>query len=138
MRSPTDKPEIKINSGSQQPSGENSGHHEILRPTAATQRNSPPRPQSIGGFGLNPDGSLARIIEVKSLSGAWGKMGVTLSKRQLIENQERGDEFWLYVVEYASDDAKANVIPIHNPFKYAAGSYSTMAGRLWANTDRYP
>jgi len=65
---------------------------------------------------FNPDGSLARIIEVKSLSEDWSEQGVTLSKRQLVENQERGDEFWLYVVEYATDDSRARIITIRNPF----------------------
>jgi hypothetical protein len=75
------------------------------------------------------DGTLARVIEVKSISGRWGERGVTLSKRQLEENQSRGSEFWLYVVEYAGDSARARVIPVRNPYE-RAGSFVFDGG--WA------
>lgn len=90
------------------------------------------QPHSNPGFDIEShyeDGSVARIIEVKSISGPWGAKGVTLSKRQLLENQSRDDSFWLYVVEYATDPAHSRVIPIHNPFKHS-GSFVFDGG--WA------
>ena len=80
------------------------------------------KPQNNPGFDIEsrgPDGTVARTIEVKSLSGAWGDKGVTMSKRQLEANQFLKDHFWLYVVEYATDDARARVIPVHNPYEHA-------------------
>ena len=46
-------------------------------------------------------GTLERVIEVKGLTGKWGGMGVKLSASQFQCAQEKGDEFWLYVVEFA-------------------------------------
>ena len=46
-------------------------------------------------------GVLDRVIEVKSLSGTWSGYGVGLSAPQFRCAQDRGDQFWLYVVEFA-------------------------------------
>lgn len=61
------------------------------------------------------NGSVTRIIEVKSTSGRWAERGVPVSKTQVSENEEQGDRFWLYVVEYATDPANACVTAIQNP-----------------------
>lgn len=80
------------------------------------------QPHNNPGFDVashNPDGSVARYIEIKSLSGRWAERGVAMSRRQAAENVDRGQEFWLYVVEYAMDDSRAQVFPIHDPISKA-------------------
>jgi hypothetical protein len=47
---------------------------------------------------------ILRYIEVKSLSGAWGRMGVGLSKPEFEKAREIGDCYWLYVVERAQEE----------------------------------
>ena len=44
-----------------------------------------------------------RYIEVKSLTHGWGESGVALSKTQFEFGKEKGDEYWLYVVEEVGD-----------------------------------
>lgn len=52
----------------------------------------------------DPDGQILRYIEVKSLSGSWGGDGVKISPTQFSFGQEKGEKFWLYVVERAFDE----------------------------------
>lgn len=63
------------------------------------------------------NGELVRVIEVKSLEGAWGKMGVRLTKNEFDTAREKGELFWLYVVEFATDDPILHRIP--NPARLA-------------------
>ena len=52
------------------------------------------------------DGLRQRFIEVKSIDGEWGEKGVALSDTQFDFGRDKGDRFWLYVVENAlSPDA---------------------------------
>jgi hypothetical protein len=97
-----------------------------VRRVLAYERNAgrDPEEQTHGNPGFDiashdTDGSLSRIVEVKSLSGPWAERGVPVSKRQIAENRQRGDLFWLYIVEYANDDSRARVIPIRNPIAHA-------------------
>lgn len=64
---------------------------------------------------MEADGSARRLIEVKATSGAWPQRGIPVSKSQIEKNLESGDEFWLYVVEFATDVDRARVIAIQNP-----------------------
>jgi hypothetical protein len=57
-------------------------------------------------------GELLRHIEVKSTDGLWDEMGVGLSPRQLGFAEDHPETFWLYVVEYATDDQRARVFGI--------------------------
>jgi Domain of unknown function (DUF3883) len=57
-------------------------------------------------------GELLRHIEVKSTDGPWDEMGVGLSPRQLEFAEDHPETFWLYVVEYATDDQRARVFGI--------------------------
>ena len=56
-----------------------------------------------------------RYIEVKGLDGAWGINGVPLSPIQLQLAKEKGDSYWLYVVENARDPDRARIHMIQNP-----------------------
>ena len=48
-------------------------------------------------------GEVERYIEVKTTEGAWGKRGVYLTAPQLRHAQEKGSQYWLYVVEFLGD-----------------------------------
>ncbi len=61
-------------------------------------------------------GSPSRMIEVKGIRGPWTRQGVAISRRQFEASQQFGDRYWLYVVEFADDPARARVHPVHNPF----------------------
>ncbi len=63
------------------------------------------------GPGLKPP----RFIEVKGIRGGWGRDGVPLSVKQFEFAQKHGNQFWLYVVEYADDPDEATIHPIQNP-----------------------
>jgi len=75
----------------------------------------PPRDDASGCSLESVDGSGARYIEVKGLSGPWTENGVWLSPGQFDRAQKLGDGFWLYVVEYALDEASCVVHSICNP-----------------------
>jgi hypothetical protein len=62
------------------------------------------------------DGGVTRYIEVKGLADSWTERGVKLSRTQMQFAREKGDDFWLYVVEHALDPKKRNVHAIRNPF----------------------
>jgi hypothetical protein len=55
-----------------------------------------------------------RYIEVKSLAGAWDKLGVALTVSQFTKAQELNEQFWLYVVERAEQD-DFDIHRIQNP-----------------------
>jgi hypothetical protein len=57
-----------------------------------------------------------RLIEVKGLGGPWTERGVKLTRTQIMNAEEYGDEFWLYVVEHALDEKSRKVYAINNPF----------------------
>ena len=58
--------------------------------------------QPDGGYDIlseGPEGT--RLIEVKTISGAWDGRGVTLSRKQMSTAFKKENRFWLYVVECA-------------------------------------
>lgn len=62
----------------------------------------------------NHTADVERFIEVKSCPGDWDRHGVALTKTQFEMAVEKGNKFWLYVVERAeADDFK--IIRIQNP-----------------------
>lgn len=60
-------------------------------------------------------GEIVRYIEVKSLSGAWGEKGISLTRTQFEKARELGERYWLYVVEWADQDEKFRIYRIQNP-----------------------
>lgn len=74
-------------------------------------------PQNNEGYDIESVGDDGiRYIEVKSINGPWGLRGVGVTRAQYNKARELGQSWWLYVVEYAKDDANAVVNPIQNPF----------------------
>lgn len=71
------------------------------------------------GFDLiDPDavGEPQRWIEVKAMKGDLAGRPVGLSQPQMEHARRYGDQYWLYVVEHAADDARARIVKIRNPF----------------------
>lgn len=84
------------------------GHESALRRT----------PEGNPGFDLfeaDGDGRQIRWVEVKSMTGSLEDRPVGLSHTQFDCAREKGDAYWLYVVEYAADPAQARVLRIQNP-----------------------
>ncbi len=59
-------------------------------------------------------GNIVRYIEVKSLSGLWGTLGVSVHRSQFKFAQKLGTQYWLYVVENALS-ATPSVYRINDP-----------------------
>jgi hypothetical protein len=78
-----------------------------------------PRPMAHANPGYDIESLKGRVveryIEVKGIDGAWGANGVPLSPIQLKYAQEKGEQFWLYVVEHARDSKLARIHAIQNP-----------------------
>jgi hypothetical protein len=70
-------------------------------------------------FAANEDGQPVRWVEVKSMTGSLENRPVGLSRTQFDYARAKGDAYWLYVVEYATDTAKARVLRIQNPVGHA-------------------
>lgn len=60
-------------------------------------------------------GKIERYIEVKSLTGEWVEFGAGMTRPQFKKAQELGDKFWLYVVEYATDEEACAIYCIQDP-----------------------
>jgi hypothetical protein len=56
-----------------------------------------------------------RYIEVKGIDGPWGSRGVAMTASQFEMALEYGDEYWLYIVEYALNDENVSIKKIQNP-----------------------
>jgi hypothetical protein len=64
-------------------------------------------------------GKPIRWVEVKSMTGSLADRPVGLSRTQFDFAREKGDAYWLYVVEHATDPAQARVLKIRNPVGHA-------------------
>ena len=77
-------------------------------------------PEGNPGFDLfeaDSGGRQIRWIEVKSMTGTLEDRPVGLSYTQFECAREKGDAYWLYVVEHATQ-AQARVLKIQNPVGY--------------------
>lgn len=70
-------------------------------------------------FEIDSDGRQTRWVEVKSMTGTLEDRPVGLSHTQFEFAREKGDAYWLYVVEHATDPAQARVLRIQNPVGHA-------------------
>lgn len=79
-------------------------------------------PDGNPGFDLyetNDKGQIVRWVEVKSMTRSMKERPVGLSRTQFDCAREKGDGYWLYVVEFATEPGKARVLRIQNPFAQA-------------------
>lgn len=70
-------------------------------------------------FEIGSDGRAVRWVEVKSMTGTLEDRPVGLSHAQFDCARERGDAYWLYVVERATEPTQARVLRIQNPVAHA-------------------
>ena len=82
-------------------------------------RRSPEGNPGFDLFEVDSDGRQTRWVEVKSMTGTLKDRPVGLSHTQFEFAREKGDAYWLYVVEHAIDPAKARVLRIQNPVGHA-------------------
>ncbi len=109
----------------------NYGVQQVVAYEARFGRTAEPQAHNNRGFDVisaEPDGSSHRVIEVKATTGAWPARGIPVSKHQVDKNLESGDEFWLYIVEFATDPGQARVIPIQNRLHQSTITSSTLVG----------
>jgi hypothetical protein len=88
--------------------------HEVTRQCAVERM-----PHLNPGYDIvsrSKSSSEKRIIEVKGLDGEWTERGVKLTRTQIMNAEEYGDEYWLYVVEHALDPHGRKLHAIQNPF----------------------
>lgn len=81
-------------------------------------RTPQPKHHSNPGFDVeskDPVTGRTRFIEVKAIYGPWSDRGVAISRTQFLMAQDRGQEYWLYVVECAEDPEQSKVHPIQDP-----------------------
>ena len=79
-------------------------------------------PDGNPGFDLyeaDSGGKHIRWVEVKSMTGSLEDRPVGLSHTQFECARARGAAYWLYVVEFATDSAKARVLRIQDPIAHA-------------------
>jgi hypothetical protein len=86
----------------------------ILKQESAVRRT----PTNNPGFDLvelGPDDKPVRWIEVKAMTGDLKGRPVGLSRTQFETARERGDRYWLYVVEQAGSPEVAHILRIQDP-----------------------
>ncbi len=74
------------------------------------------KPHNNKGFDIisrDADGDPVRTIEVKSKQGEWDSVIVSLAQFEMA--LQKGEDFWLYVVERAFDDQHYQIYAIQNP-----------------------
>ncbi len=79
-------------------------------------------PEGNPGFDLyetDSNGKKIRWVEVKSMTGSLEDRPVGLSHTQFDCAREKGDAYWLYIVEHATNPAQARVLRIQNPVDHA-------------------
>ena len=75
-------------------------------------------PHNNPGFDVHAitDDDKDEYIEVKGQSGAWTEEGVALTPTELMTAQQKGDRYWLCVVEYAQDEKRRQLHLLRNPY----------------------
>lgn len=70
-------------------------------------------------YEVDSNGRQIRWVEVKSMTGSLKDRPVGLSHTQFDCAREKGDAYWLYVVEHATNPTQARVLRIQNPAGHA-------------------
>ncbi|MFM0626271.1 sacsin N-terminal ATP-binding-like domain-containing protein [Paraburkholderia xenovorans] len=70
-------------------------------------------------YEIGSSGEQVRWVEVKSMTGSLEDRPVGLSHKQFDWARDKGDAYWLYVVEHATDPVRARVLRIQNPVAHA-------------------
>lgn len=80
-----------------------------------TLRRTPPGNPGFDLYEADEQGLPSRWVEVKSMTGTLEDHPVGISHLQFDVAREKGDAYWLYIVEQANDPANARVLRIQNP-----------------------
>lgn len=94
--------------GAQQSAVEKAGVRTVMAHERDQQREPEEMPPNHPGYDIESrdgTGVIERYIEVKACSGAWGSLGVGLTKTEFERAREFGDRYWLYVIENAVTDS---------------------------------
>lgn len=70
-------------------------------------------------FEMDTTSKIVRWIEVKAMTGSLNDRPAGLSNVQFEFAHEKGEAYWLYIVEYATDSSHANILKIQNPVGHA-------------------
>ena len=121
---------------------EKAGIDAIVRIEMEEGRSCEVMPPNNEGFDLIStsleDPSDIRYIELKSIRKSWTASGVGLTHKQIEHAQQKGEEYWLYVVENAfEEEASIRVHRIHNPWSRVVKIYFDDGWREIAEIDRY-
>ena len=79
-------------------------------------------PEGNPGYDLyetDENGKPIRWVEVKSMTGTLEDRPVGLSRTQFDFARDKGDSYWLYVVEHATDHQQVRVLRIQDPAGHA-------------------
>ena len=79
-------------------------------------------PNNNPGFDLfesDAQGNPVRWVEVKSMKGSLNDRPVGMSQAQFNFAREKGNAYWLYIVEYALDEERFRVLRIQDPVGHA-------------------
>lgn len=87
---------------------------EFIRGQEPNLQRTPPNNPGFDLFEPGPDGQPIRWVEVKAMTGGLVDRPVGMTRAQFLEAQERGDRYWLYVVEQAGTD-DARIVCIQDP-----------------------
>lgn len=85
---------------------------------AARWKSLTPMPHNNPGFDVHAvtHEGFEEFIEVKGQSDAWTEAGVALTPKELLTAQQKGEKYWLCVVEYVHDEKRRSLYLISNPF----------------------
>ncbi|MHB8388666.1 MAG: sacsin N-terminal ATP-binding-like domain-containing protein [Acidobacteriaceae bacterium] len=92
---------------------------ELITRLEPTLRHTPDGNPGFDLYEIDGGGKPVRWVEVKSMTGSLEDRPVGLSRTQFDCANQRGAGYWLYVVEYATDPAKARVLRIQDPVGHA-------------------
>lgn len=95
---------------------ERDGIRRVLAFETADGRTPEEMPPNNPGYDIKSAGAdgRTRYIEVKALSGAWGRYGVSLTATEYLAAQRLQDQYWLYVVEN-TNSSTPSLARIQNP-----------------------
>lgn len=85
----------------------------------STLRRTPDGNPKFDLYEADNNGKQIRWVEVKAMTGSLNDRPVGMSHTQFYYARERGDAYWLYVVEHATNPEQARVLRIQNPAAHA-------------------
>ena len=92
---------------------------DLILGQEATLRRTPEGNPGYDLFEADSSGRQIRWVEVKAMTGTLEDHPVGLSHTQFDYARAKGDAYWLYVVERATDPKNARVLRIRNPVAHA-------------------